>query len=122
MFALVIIFAFALAAVLGVVMFVVVCALCVKPRLRRLGLAMIGWGLAGSAFSFALFALLVINSEHSREPIFSQVGAMFVAAGFGVVCAVRGTTFLGARILRLPNRWADRRRHGPPPNKRLERP
>jgi len=121
MFALVMI-AFTLAAVFGVVVLAVACLLCASHRFRRLGLAMLLWGAAGSIASFALFLLIVLVGEHGREPIFSQVGAMFAAAGFGIAGSAGGMVFLAVRGLRLPNRWADRRRPAPPPNQRLERP
>jgi hypothetical protein len=120
MFALVMI-AFTLAAVFGVVVLAVACLLLASPRLRRLGVAVVLWGAAGSVASFALFILWVIWGEHGREPVFSQVGAMFAAAGFGIAGAAGGVAFLAIRGLRLPNRWADRRRPAPPPNYRLER-
>jgi hypothetical protein len=66
--------------------------------------------------SFALFVVSVIWGEHGREPLFSQVGVMFAAAGFGIAGATGGIAFLAIRGLRLPNRWADRRRAPPPPN------
>ena len=121
MFALVMI-AFTLAAVFGVVVLAVACLLVALPRFRRLGATVLLSGIAGSVVSFALFVLIVIVHDHGREPVFSQVGAMFAAVGFGGAGAAGGIAFLAIRSLRLPNRWADRRRPAPPPNQRLERP
>jgi hypothetical protein len=114
--------AFTLAAVFGVVLFAVACAWCLLPRFRRLALVTLVWGVAGAVASIQLFVSMMKVYDHAREPILSLVGGMFIAAGFGILGAIGSAIFLGAKGLRLPNRWADRRRQGPPPNQRLERP
>jgi len=114
MFALVMI-ALTLAAAFGVVVLAIACLFLASPQFRRLGVAVLLWGAAGSVASFTLFVLSVIWGEHGREPVFSQVGAMSAAAGFGIAGATGGIALLAIRGLRLPNRWADRRRVPPAP-------
>ena len=112
MFALAII-ALLLAAVFGGVVLIVGCLLLISPKVRRLGIAVLFWGVLGAIAGFALFALLALWVEDGREPVISQVAGMISAAGFGVAGTLGGLYFLLVRGLRLPNRWADRRRAGP---------
>ncbi len=106
---------FALATVFGCVVLIAGCLMLISRKLRSLGVVVLGWGTLGALSSFALFAFIVLILEAGREPLLSEVAGAFSAVGFGVggVCGL--AYFLLARGLRLPNRWADRRRVGPVP-------
>jgi hypothetical protein len=104
-----------LAAVFGCLVLIAGCALLFLPKVRRLGIAILCGGLLGASAAFALFAFFVLLVEHGREPLLSQVAGVFSAAGFGAGGIGGAALFVLVRGLRLPNRWADRRRVGHAP-------
>ena len=103
---------FVIFAGFGGLVLVVGCLLLGSPRFRRLGRAVLLWGAAGAAAAFALFALATLLGQHGR-PLFGESGVMSAATGFGIAGTAGGFVFLAVRGLRLPNRWADRRRPAP---------
>jgi hypothetical protein len=103
---------FTLAAVFGCFVLGAGCVMLISRKLRGLGVAVLGWGLLGSLAGFALFAFIALVLEAGREPLFSAVTGVFSAIGFGVGGVCGAACFLLVRGLRLPNRWADRRRVG----------
>jgi hypothetical protein len=97
-------------AAFGGLMLIAACVMLAFRQARSQGAVMLGWGSIGALAGFALFAFVVLIVVPGREPLLSQAAALFSAAGFGL-SGVAGLAFLLiAQGLRLPNRWADRRR------------
>ena len=104
-----------LAAVFGVFVLLTGSVLALIPKLRRFGIVVVCGGFLGALAAFTLFALVVLLGEGGREPLIGPVAGVFSAAGFGIGGSVGAGLFGMARLLRLPNRWADRRRAGHAP-------
>jgi hypothetical protein len=104
-----------LAAVFGVFVLAAGFVLLLIPRLRRFGIVVVCGGFLGALAAFMLFALVVLLVEGGREPTISPVAGVISAAGFGIGGSVGAALFGMARLLQLPNRWADRRRAGHAP-------
>ena len=104
-----------LAAVFGCLAVIVGCVLIILPQLRRFGVAVLGAGSLGAVAAFGCFASFVLFVEDGRKPLLSQVAGVFSAAGFGVGACIGASLYVLARGMRIPNRWADRRRVRPVP-------
>jgi hypothetical protein len=100
----------ALAAVFGCVVLVAGCLLAISSRRRHLGVAILFGGFLGAVAAFGCFTSFVLLVEHGREPLLSQVAGVFSAAGFGVGGGIGASLYVLARGMRIPSRWADRRR------------
>ena len=120
MFALLMI-VFVLSAGFGGLVLLGACLLLASPRFRRLGATVLLWGAAGAAGAFALLALDSLLGGHTG-PLLGRAALLCAATGFGIAGAAGGFVFLAVRGLRLPNRWADRRRSAPLPDPPPGRP
>jgi hypothetical protein len=100
------------AAAFGCLVLVAGCALLSAPKFRGLGIAVLVGGFVGAILAFSLFAFFVLIVESGREPLLSRVTGVFVAAGLGAGGAMGAILFLLVRVMRLSNRWVDRRRVG----------
>jgi hypothetical protein len=96
-------------ALLGVAMLLVAVGLWVRPAWRKWGAVMLCVGLGGGVLgSLALFTLKWPMGNVQTPP---ETWVLFTAAGFGWASLLAAAALALLESLRLPNRWADRRKN-----------
>jgi cyanate permease len=102
------------AALFGLLLIVGSVGMLFFRKSRPWAVAAIFGGLMGAAFAFVMFALSILLRDHDRGQLFSQVAAAIVSAGFGPGAVCGAAAFLLSRLMRTPNRWADRHKNSRP--------
>jgi hypothetical protein len=97
-------------AILGVVMFFIVSGLIVARTCRRAGLIMMLSGVIGAALG--VITLVVLNWLLGPSDTPAKTWMVFGAAGYGWAALVSGGLVALIALLRQPNSWIERRKHG----------